>query len=43
MLTAVALTVPEVLPSRALRTDAVREVSVRVTASLPRLLIPLEA
>ena len=38
-----ALTVPEVLPSRVLRTDAVSEVSVRVTASSPRLLMPLDA
>ena len=38
-----ALTVPEVLPSRVLRTEAVSVVSVRVTASLPRLLMPLEA
>ena len=38
-----ALTVPEVLPSRVLRTEAVSEVSVRVTASSPRLLMPDEA
>ena len=38
-----ALTVPEVWPSSVLRTDAVSEVSVRVTASLPRLLMPEEA
>ena len=38
-----ALMVPEVRPSRVLRTVAVREVSLRVTASLPRLLMPEEA
>ena len=43
VLTVAALTVPEVWPSRVLRTEAVRDVSVRVTASLPRLLMPVEA
>ena len=43
VLTVLALTVPDVLPSSVLRTDAVSEVSVRVTASLPRLLMPDEA
>ena len=38
-----ALTVPDVLPSRVLRTDAARVVSVREMASLPRLLMPLDA
>ena len=33
---------PVVLPSSVLRTDAASEVSVRVTASLPRLLMPEE-
>ena len=33
---------PEVCPSRVLRTDAARLVSERVTASLPRLLMPLD-
>ena len=40
--TVLALTVPEVLPSRVLRTEAESEVSVRVTASSPRLLMPEE-
>ena len=35
-----ALMAPEVLPSRVLRTDAVRNVSVRVIAAPPRLLMP---
>ena len=43
VLTELALMVPEVRPSRVLRTEAVREVSVRVTASSPRLLMPEEA
>ena len=34
--------VPEVWLSRALRTDAAIEVSVRATASSPRLLMPLD-
>ena len=34
-----ALTAPDVLPSRVLRTDAASEVSERVTASSPRLLM----
>ena len=38
-----ALMVPEVLPSRVLRMDAARVVSVRVMASLPRLLMPAES
>ena len=42
METVLALTVPDVLPSRVLRTEAARVVSVRVTASLPRLLMPEE-
>ena len=33
---------PEVRPSRALRTETARLVSERVTASLPRLLMPPE-
>ena len=37
-----ALMTPEVRPSRVLRTEAARVVSLRVTASLPRLLIPEE-
>ena len=37
-----ASTVPVVLPSRVLRTDAASEVSERVTASSPRLLMPEE-
>ena len=40
---AVASMVPEVLPSRVLRTAAVREVSERVMASSPRLLMPAES
>ena len=40
---AVASMVPEVLPSRVLRTAAVSEVSERVMASSPRLLIPAES
>ena len=43
VVTAVASMVPEVLASRVLRTAALREVSVRVMASSPRLLIPAEA
>ena len=42
VVTVLALTVPEVLPSRVLRTEAESEVSVRVTFSLPRLLMPEE-
>ena len=38
-----ALTVPEVLPSRVLRTDASREVSVRVMSSLLRPEMPSES
>ena len=38
-----ALTVPDVLPSSVLRSEAARDVSVRVTASLPRLLMLEEA
>ena len=40
--TVLALTVPDVLPSRVLRTEAASEVSERVTASSPRLLMPEE-
>ena len=43
VVTAVASMVPEVLPSRVLRTAAVSEVSERVMASSPRLLIPEES
>ena len=43
VVTVLALTVPEVWPSRVLRTETARVVSERVTASLPRLLMPLEA
>ena len=35
-----ALMVPDVRPSSVLRTDAASELSERVTASLPRLLMP---
>ena len=38
-----ALTVPDVLPSRVLRTETARLLSLRVTASSPRLLMPEEA
>ena len=38
-----ALIVPEVFPSRVLRTDAARVVSVSVIASFPRPEIPEEA
>ena len=38
-----ALMVPEVRPSRSLRTETASVVSERVTASLPRLLMPEEA
>ena len=41
--TVLALTVPVVLPSRVLRTEAESEVSVRVTASLPRPEMPEES
>ena len=41
--TVLALTVPEVLPSRVLRTEAASEVSVRVMFSSPRLLMPEES
>ena len=41
--TVLALTVPEVLLSRVLRTDAASEVSVRVTSSLLSPEMPLEA
>ena len=43
VVTVLALTVPDVLPSRALRTATARVVSERVTASLPRLLMPVES
>ena len=43
VVTAVASMVPEVLPSRVLRTAAVSEVSERVMASSPRLLMPAES
>ena len=42
VVTVLALTVPEVLSSRVLRTEAASVVSERVTASSPRLLIPPE-
>ena len=43
VVTELALTVPEVLSSRVLRTEAARVVSERVTASSPRLLMPEES
>ena len=43
MLRVLASMLPVVLSSRALRTEAVREVSVRVTSSSPRLLMPPES
>ena len=43
VVTVLALTVPDVLPSRVLRTETARVVSLRVTVSLPRLLMPPEA
>ena len=43
VVTVLALTVPDVLPSRVLRTEAEREVSERVTSSSPRLLMPAES
>ena len=43
VVTVLALTVPEVWPSRVLRTATARDVSLRVTASLPRLLMPAES
>ena len=43
VVTVLALTVPEVWPSRVLRTEAASVVSERVTASLPRLLMPVES
>ena len=42
VVTVLALTVPVVLSSRVLRTETAREVSERVTASSPRLLMPDE-
>ena len=42
-MTEAALMVPDVRPSRMLRTETARVVSVRVTASLPRLLMPEDA
>ena len=38
-----ALMAPEVWPSSVLRTETARVVSLRVTASLPRLLMPDES
>ena len=43
VVTVPASMVPEVLLSRVLRTEAARVVSERVTASLPRLLMPEES
>ena len=43
VVTVLALTVPEVLPSRVLRTETLREVSERVMASSPRLLMSAES
>ena len=43
VVTVSALTVPDVLPSRVLRTEAESEVSVRVTGSSPSPEIPEEA
>ena len=43
VVTVLALMVPEVWSSRVLRTEAARVVSERVTASLPRLLMPAES
>ena len=42
VVTAEALIVPEVFPSRVFKTDAARVVSERVTASFPRPEIPEE-
>ena len=42
MVTVPASMVPEVWPSRVLRTEAARVVSERVTASSPRLLMPAD-
>ena len=43
VVTVPASMVPEVLPSRVLRTETARVVSERVTSSLPRLLMPEES
>ena len=43
VVTVPASTIPEVLPSSVFNTDAEIDISVIVTASLPRKLIPFEA
>ena len=43
VVTVPASTIPEVFPSSVFNTDAVIDVSLIVTASLPRLVIPEEA